>query len=545
MRRGPDPPRRARRRPRRRARSATSPRCSASSTRRSADGARLLPAARAARPPRRVQGAPPRGLAGDARRAARDRLDATTRSSCGADGLLVGYLETEDFEAARRRRWRRTDVNARWQAEMAQFFELRQRAARHRPRSGSRRCSTLPDAPATPRSTSARERPRRRRPPRRRARRARGASTASRTGPCGCPTGCAGTCCTCSPRRSRACARRRRPLRGRRRRHAGASTTRCSTARGRVLGLPFHYRDERTEGMIERAFARVAAARAVRGRPASRRCRSTPSSSCSPTRARPRSPPPSGIALVPDLLALLAVAASSPTSRPPRRPPGCSTPARGAWAHGARSRGSGCPARLFGALVEPGTPLGPAARAPRASATPRSTPSPATTPPRRSSPRRCATSTPRSCRAGTWSLLGARARRAGARPTPRARRTSPTSAASTARRGCSRTSWACGCWQECRRAWPGERDSLRRAAPARRGGAPATCRCSTPTTRRSSRPATCRRGSPPRAQRAGQREPRDRGETVRAILVSLACKYRCVLERLEAVSGRDDHAAST
>ena len=38
--------------------------------------------------------------------------------------------------------------------------------------------------------------------------------------------------------------------------------------------------------------------------------------------------------------------------------------------------------------------------------------------------------------------------------------------------------------------------------------------------------------------RSGQREPRDRGETARAILVSLACKYRFVLERLEAVTGR-------
>jgi L-rhamnose mutarotase len=39
------------------------------------------------------------------------------------DGLLVGYLETEDFEAARRG-MEETDVNARWQAEMAEFFEL-------------------------------------------------------------------------------------------------------------------------------------------------------------------------------------------------------------------------------------------------------------------------------------------------------------------------------------------------------------------------------------------------------------------------------------
>jgi len=38
------------------------------------------------------------------------------------DGLLVGYLETEDFEAAQAA-MTATDVNARWQAEMAPFFE--------------------------------------------------------------------------------------------------------------------------------------------------------------------------------------------------------------------------------------------------------------------------------------------------------------------------------------------------------------------------------------------------------------------------------------
>ena len=40
-------------------------------------------------------------------------------------------------------------------------------------------------------------------------------------------------------------------------------------------------------------------------------------------------------------------------------------------------------------------------------------------------------------------------------------------------------------------------------------------------------------------ERAGQRAPADRGETARSILVSLACKYRFVLERLEAVARRD------
>jgi L-rhamnose mutarotase len=37
------------------------------------------------------------------------------------DGLLVGYLETEDFAAAQAAMAKR-EVNARWQAEMQEFF---------------------------------------------------------------------------------------------------------------------------------------------------------------------------------------------------------------------------------------------------------------------------------------------------------------------------------------------------------------------------------------------------------------------------------------
>lgn len=37
------------------------------------------------------------------------------------NGLLVGYLETDDFAAAQAA-MAETDVNARWQAEMAPFF---------------------------------------------------------------------------------------------------------------------------------------------------------------------------------------------------------------------------------------------------------------------------------------------------------------------------------------------------------------------------------------------------------------------------------------
>ena len=64
---------------------------------------------------------PRRRVAGDAGGAARRRAGATTRSSCADDGLLVGYLETDDFAAAQAA-MAATEVNARWQAEMAGFF---------------------------------------------------------------------------------------------------------------------------------------------------------------------------------------------------------------------------------------------------------------------------------------------------------------------------------------------------------------------------------------------------------------------------------------
>ena len=51
------------------------------------------------------------------------------------DGTLVGYLECEDF-AASVAAMQETDVNARWQVEMAQYFELDE--------------ATAPDAAMTP-----------------------------------------------------------------------------------------------------------------------------------------------------------------------------------------------------------------------------------------------------------------------------------------------------------------------------------------------------------------------------------------------------------
>ncbi|MDQ8045920.1 MAG: L-rhamnose mutarotase, partial [Patulibacter sp.] len=51
------------------------------------------------------------------------------------DGLLVGYVETPDYEAAQAA-MAKTEVNARWQAEMADFMTLPEGA---RPDTGSLR----------------------------------------------------------------------------------------------------------------------------------------------------------------------------------------------------------------------------------------------------------------------------------------------------------------------------------------------------------------------------------------------------------------------
>jgi L-rhamnose mutarotase len=55
------------------------------------------------------------------------------------DGLLIGYLETEDFQAALAR-MAETDVNQRWQEDMAPYFaELSGR----RPDEGFRRIAEI------------------------------------------------------------------------------------------------------------------------------------------------------------------------------------------------------------------------------------------------------------------------------------------------------------------------------------------------------------------------------------------------------------------
>ena len=258
--------------------------------------------------------------------------------------------------------------------------------------------------------------------------------TASTTGRCGCPTACAGTSCTCSPRRSTGL-RRAGELDGRRRRHLGrrlrAARRRAPRARP---PLPLPRRPHRRDG---RARVRARAGRAAVRRhrhpddadqhrlPAARRrglggARAPRSGSrSSPTCSR------------------CGCAASSPTSARTPPPPACSTRAAASGRRELIARARAAGAACSAPLVEPGTALGPLLAPPR---------------PRRHArlrgrqPRHRVGVRRRAGRRARGDplqrhVVAARARAAGAGADRRRARGQPHQRArrSTARRGCSRT----------------------------------------------------------------------------------------------------------
>jgi rhamnulokinase len=307
----------------------------------------------------------------------------------------------------------------------------------------------------------------------------------------------------------------------------------------RVLGLPFHYRDERTQGMVARVHERVSRQElySVTG------IQTMPINTIFQLMAdaeRPATQIAERIGLVPDLfgLWLTGVLANEVTAASTT---GLLDARTGGWARAIVER-LGFPARPFsGDPVPPGTLLGPvlahhadvalgAAGVPVWTVAAHDTASAFVATPMRS-PHAAVLSS------GTWSLLGTEV--AGPRLGADA-----ASLNLTNERGVDGTIRllrnVMGLWllQECRRCWrsagaPSDYDELHALAAAARVDVPLF----DPDEESLLRPGDMPRRIEALCRAQGQAAPDGAGETVRSIFLSLACKYRLVLERLQLVVG--------
>jgi rhamnulokinase len=274
----------------------------------------------------------------------------------------------------------------------------------------------------------------------------------------------------------------------------------------RVLGLPFHYRDARTEGVEVPDLYPVTGIQPM------------PINTVNQLLADDLVERADAIALVPDLLAYW-LSGELANERTNASTTGLLDARTGEWARDAIER-AGLPARPFKALVEPGTRLGRALAhhgidAPVYTAASHDTASAYIAAPLRDRHAAVLSS-------GTWSLLGLELDRP-AFEDP----------ALTNERGVDGTirllKNVMGLWleQECARVWDAPYEELHIAA-AQAGQTFLFDVDDERFLRGGDMPALIARG-------------RDltRGEIVRSIYVSLALKYKTVLEQLEAVSGRD------
>jgi rhamnulokinase len=302
--------------------------------------------------------------------------------------------------------------------------------------------------------------------------------------------------------------------------------------RGRVLGLPFHYRDARTEGMVERAHARVPsahlyAATGIQTMPINTVFQLMADEDGAALAAAER------IALVPDLLShwLTAECVNEVTNASTT---GLLDARTGTWARELVAR-LGLPAAPFaGDPVEAGTTIGPvlahheaAAGVPVHAVASHDTASAFAAAPLRSQRAAVLSS-------GTWSLLGLELDAPVL--TEQAREFNLTN-----ERGVDGTIRllrnVMGLWlvQECRRHWDASYEELARLAAEARPDVPLF----DPDDERFLRPGDMPARIVAACAELGQAPPAGQGEIVRSALLSLACKYRLVLERLELVSGRD------
>jgi rhamnulokinase len=300
----------------------------------------------------------------------------------------------------------------------------------------------------------------------------------------------------------------------------------------RVLGLPFHYRDPRTEGMIDAAHSLIDRGElyGVTG------IQTMPINTVFQLladRGTPALAAAARIAMVPDLFNLWLTGKLANESTIASTT-GLLDARTGRWARDVVAR-LGLPTSPFaGAPVEPGTTLGPTLAhhegiggVPVHVVAAHDTASAFAAAPLRSPDAAVLSS-------GTWSLLGVELD--GPRLDARAADFNLTN-----ERGVDGTIRllrnVMGLWllQECRRHWNGpDYDELHRLAEAAPAGVPLF----DPDDDAFIAPGDMPERIAAACRAAGQPAPEGQGEVVRSILTSLACKYRLVLERLERASGR-------
>ena len=306
----------------------------------------------------------------------------------------------------------------------------------------------------------------------------------------------------------------------------------------RLLGLPFHYRDARTDGLLEQAFQRVSrdelfAATGIQTMPINTAFQLLADE------GTPMLEAAQSIALVPDLLVLWLCGGLANEATV------ASTTGllQAGAAHWARQviEALGIPLRLFKEVVEPGTRVGTLIRAhadetgleagvPVFAVASHDTASAFVAAPMRD-PREVAVL----C-SGTWSLLGIECQQPVLSEAARA-------ANLTNERGLDGTTRllknVMGLWllQECRRACNGEvsYEDLLRLADEADGDVPLF----DPDADQLLTPGDMPQRIADVCWKSGQDPPEGRGAVVRSIVASLACKYRYVMEHLEHVVRRE------
>ena len=310
---------------------------------------------------------------------------------------------------------------------------------------------------------------------------------------------------------------------------------------GRLLGPPFHYRDPRTEGMASRAHGRVPreemyGVTGIQTMPINTVFQLLAEEGGSALACADR------IVLIADLFAfwLTGTVANEVTAASTT---GLLDARSGKWAGELVDR-LGLPARPFSHdLVEPGTELGPVladreASSHALSGTPvhavagHDTASAFVAAPLRS-PRSAVLSS------GTWSLLGLELNQ----PILTSQACEHNLSNERGIDGTTRLlANVMGLWlvQECRHHWDSagngfEYDELQRLAGEASPDVPLFDPDDDRFLARGDMPARIAEA----CRETGQPAPATPGETIRAALVSLACKYRLVLERLERVTGQE------